>query len=642
MAIVTSTPLQPISALTNITPFTYRDGTNYLEQLELMRVYLNDSLVDEFNAAIDSIITQFNDGLYGVEEFHNLFQTEIERQVALINNRVGPEGIQHVTLTDAYTVTIDPVWPTSHPILFHLTQDEVGGHPVTLGAGITGTVEVDPTPGSVTTFHLVPDGNGGWTVDTGYVLPAGTATDYLNGDGVMVPLTKQAVGLGNVDNTADKDKPVTDAAKARLAFLIGYSPEDYGVATNGVDDATAAFQTMLDGLPDNAVVQVRSGQVIRIAGTLLINKPVTLTGNGRIVANNVDAPTIEIRSNNVTLDGLTFTGPGAALGYQGFGRIITNNATATNLHAGIVLRNLTVTESRSSAVWLTWVKDFVVEGCHIERFQYGGVMILSGKNGKISGNTIKTALMASPLVNAYGIAATDSSNDLAGRSEHILIKDNYVEGITNWEGIDTHSGLNIQVIGNTVRGCLKGIALVSGNSTRTYSPEECIVVGNYVEKMGAPDTAEGINLSGASITNLASATITGNTVRGYTNDIYAGNHARRDTYIAGNTSDSADSNKGSASHPFWRVWTAEGTLNAVDGQGETTVAFPAGMFDVPPIIFHSISNAGRYHTYDKNVTTDGCVIGAYDSTQGVGNYVIIYKILVIQAAPNSQRGMNGA
>lgn len=48
------------------------------------------------------------------------------------------------------------------------------------------------------------------------VIPAGTVADYWRGDKTWQTLNKAAVGLGNVDNTSDLDKPISTATQAAL------------------------------------------------------------------------------------------------------------------------------------------------------------------------------------------------------------------------------------------------------------------------------------------------------------------------------------------------------------------------------------------------------------------------------------------
>jgi hypothetical protein len=49
------------------------------------------------------------------------------------------------------------------------------------------------------------------------VIAAGTAAQYIKGDKSLGTLDKAAVGLGNVDNTNDADKPISSATAAALA-----------------------------------------------------------------------------------------------------------------------------------------------------------------------------------------------------------------------------------------------------------------------------------------------------------------------------------------------------------------------------------------------------------------------------------------
>ncbi|GAA3580997.1 hypothetical protein GCM10022198_00110 [Klugiella xanthotipulae] len=50
----------------------------------------------------------------------------------------------------------------------------------------------------------------------GTIIPAGTASQYLRGDHTMQTLNRAAVGLGNVDNTLDKNKPVSTPQQAAI------------------------------------------------------------------------------------------------------------------------------------------------------------------------------------------------------------------------------------------------------------------------------------------------------------------------------------------------------------------------------------------------------------------------------------------
>lgn len=56
-----------IKPLTNITPFTYRDGMTYLELLYSLRGYVTESLVPQFDNRMARIIAEFNAGIANAE-----------------------------------------------------------------------------------------------------------------------------------------------------------------------------------------------------------------------------------------------------------------------------------------------------------------------------------------------------------------------------------------------------------------------------------------------------------------------------------------------------------------------------------------------------------------------------------------------
>jgi hypothetical protein len=151
-----------LPALTNITPFTYRDGMTYLDVLEAMRHYITVDLVPGLDAAIEAVGSTI---IENRDEYDALLQvalTEIERRIQTINNKSGGLDIQRLTLPA--TITVDTAWPTNLPVSFVVKQDAAGTRALTLGANIVGTVDVDQTPNAVTEFSLIPDGTGKWYV----------------------------------------------------------------------------------------------------------------------------------------------------------------------------------------------------------------------------------------------------------------------------------------------------------------------------------------------------------------------------------------------------------------------------------------------------------------------------------------------
>ena len=161
------------SGLSNITPFTYSDGLTYLEALEALRVYVNDSLRPEFDAVTAGYYQQFLDGVANAEATitadtvtrqaaYDVFVTATNAAVMTINNRVGPEQMHRVTVSAGATITVDPLWPDAHPFLFQVKQDSLGNVTPVFGAGITSNVVFDTTANAVTEFLMIPNGAGSW------------------------------------------------------------------------------------------------------------------------------------------------------------------------------------------------------------------------------------------------------------------------------------------------------------------------------------------------------------------------------------------------------------------------------------------------------------------------------------------------
>lgn len=96
-------------------------------------------------------------------------------------------------------------------------------------------------------------------------ITAGSTTQYLRGDKTFQTLNKAAVGLGNVDNTSDANKPISTSVQAALDAKIGTSD------TRLTDQRTPGDGSVTTAkLADNAVTEAKlsianspaSGQVL--------------------------------------------------------------------------------------------------------------------------------------------------------------------------------------------------------------------------------------------------------------------------------------------------------------------------------------------------------------------------------------------
>lgn len=81
---------------------------------------------------------------------------------------------------------------------------------------------------------------------------AGTTTQYYRGDKSWQALDKAVVGLGNVDNTSDTDKPISTATQTALDTKADTA--DLGVKVLLIDDASS----LPAGTPAGVIVVVKS------------------------------------------------------------------------------------------------------------------------------------------------------------------------------------------------------------------------------------------------------------------------------------------------------------------------------------------------------------------------------------------------
>ena len=297
-----------IRPLNNIQPFTYRDTMSHMQLLEQLRAYI-DKLTPELNSLLEGIIQEFNESLDAQDtDFDTRFAAFVETMNGIvdgINNRVGNEPMQRVTLTATTELVIDPVWPSAHPIYFQVKQDNVGGWYLTMPDNVSGQVDIYTLPNSVTEFSLIPNGDGTWHIhqpDSSLPgdFPDATAADLIN------------------DPTTD----TSAALRRHYAPVIGLVGE--GIDPTGTYDSTVAIQAKLD-MAGSMATDTRKVQVMLPTGSFKVSKQgmasaywgycltipanVELVGPGEFIFDIVfsnRASVLLVRGDNVTINGVRF------------------------------------------------------------------------------------------------------------------------------------------------------------------------------------------------------------------------------------------------------------------------------------------------------------------------------------------------
>jgi hypothetical protein len=143
-------------------------------------------------------------------------------------------------------------------------------------------------------------------------ITAGTTGQYYRGDKTFQTLNKAAVGLGNVDNTSDSDKPISSATQAALDGKVdkitgkGLSTEDY----------TTAEKNKLAGIETGAEVNVNADWNAVSGDAQILNKPtisgtntgdqnlfstVAVAGQSNVVADSTSDTLTLVAGANVTI-----------------------------------------------------------------------------------------------------------------------------------------------------------------------------------------------------------------------------------------------------------------------------------------------------------------------------------------------------
>ena len=374
-------------------------------------------------------------------------------------------------------------------------------------------------------------------------------------------------------------QPSATSTALDRVYRRGYSPREFGVVGNGTTDDTAAWNDALDTVPAGATFTCPEGDRYKLTGPVNLKKAVTIEG-GEFLPHNTGRG-LNITASDVTIRGSKFTASSAA-NPDASHQIIAAVGTSSAPLRRVTVDKVIIDKSRHQGVRLEWCEDVKVTGCTITDFQYGAVMLISVTRGEVSGCIIRNGLQEGTLVNAYGIAATDLVNTVAGRSKDILITRNVVDNIPRWEGIDTHGGERITITDNIVTRCRDGIAAVAGNSSRATAPKDLVVSGNTIDSLGISTARSAIRLYGITDGPQASAMVGPNTIRGgYAMDVEAARY--ESTTI---TAQATSITNGYSSHPApYRSWAASTNISRTGDNVTRTVSLPAGVFTKAPMVF---------------------------------------------------------
>lgn len=292
------------------------------------------------------------------------------------------------------------------------------------------------------------------------------------------------------------------------------------------DETSTSLQDAVDACePGDQLVVSKSWT---IGAPVHVDKPLEISSKkGGRVSTSGDHHAFVVTADNVWFRGLDIVGGGAhSAGTQAAIHVL---GTRGRPLIGLRIEECSIIGFLKYGVEAWHVHNFSIGNNALENIAYGAIMILSGRDGVIDGNSIRNVVQPEGFANSYGIALTHdtaASSFGASRSQQIEVRDNLINGVTRWEGIDTHGGVGILIEGNEVLNCRVGIALVPGgvSDAPAFAPEDFRVLRNTVKSTVVDGSRlHGIQVAGVladeadlgRVHQYATGTVDANTVIGH-------------------------------------------------------------------------------------------------------------------------------
>lgn len=250
-------------------------------------------------------------------------------------------------------------------------------------------------------------------------------------------------------------------------------PEMFGAYGDGTNDDSNAFEHAFKY--DDVVLSkeylitedllLHSGLSVKALEHSIIDVRHPSTGHKVFYGNGIE---------NFSWTGGNFIGTGVASG-------ATSCLFSFDDSTGISITNTSMENLQFIwAIRMNNTKNARIEKNNVDHYSYGAFGSINGcKNIVFNENIIKN-LDIPGSGNGYPIMMSGGEEVVFNICENIFATNNYIENtLVRWEGIDAHGGVNLFVTGNTIVGCLNGIAVFNEEAgVYNYKCENVTIANN--------------------------------------------------------------------------------------------------------------------------------------------------------------------
>lgn len=294
----------------------------------------------------------------------------------------------------------------------------------------------------------VVDNGAGTSYISKQIVPAGTPlTDstywalYGASSGAIINLQNQ---IDAIDDKIDN-----------IEEIVG-TPELFGATGNGLVDDTAALQTALN----NCTLLICNGNYL-INSAIQVPRGRKIIGSGAIIIDDSTSPfnSIILLGDN-KISGITFSNKYPSMD------------DVTSIIYGDNIKNVTIDHCRFDSITAGYCirfdrsQNIDIRYNDIDHYSYCGIMLVNGcQYANIEYNRVYDGRFTGTSGNRYGISISGYFTIADKPSKYIKCNYNEIEDLTSyWEGIDSHSCENCEIIGNQITGVSRGIVLTSPTS----------------------------------------------------------------------------------------------------------------------------------------------------------------------------------